>query len=252
MIFYWDLRRGMLLLKRLGILLSFVLLASYPVLAEAADDANSGAEILDKYFASVAHQSDAMKGMAMDVTLDGRLPKLKKQGRMNVLRAVSRLGQITYKQMAFLGDDTVKKEVIARFLTAEQTAAKETPQNASISADNYNFKFKGLQDKNNRRVAVFELKPKEKRVGLFKGELWLDPETGLPLREAGKFVKNPSIFLKKIEFVREYEIADGTARPKHIESIIDTRIAGKAELAVDFSNYRKQPDTPVDEARATQ
>ena len=143
--------------------------------------------------------------------------------------------------------------MIARYLTAEQTAAKEAAaaKNAGISNDNYHFKFKGLQEKAGRPVYVYELKPKEKRVGLFKGELWLDPDTGLPLREAGRFVKNPSIFLKKIEFVREYEIAEGTARPKHIESVIDTRIAGKAELAIDFSNYRKEAEA-VDEARTTQ
>jgi hypothetical protein len=48
-------------------------------------------------------------------------------------------------------------------------------------------------------------------VGLFKGELWVDADTFLPLRESGRFVKNPSVFLKKIEFVRDYEIKDGIA-----------------------------------------
>ena len=30
----------------------------------------------------------------------------------------------------------------------------------------------------------------------------------------GSFVKNPSVFLKKVEFVREYEIHDGVAIPE--------------------------------------
>jgi len=65
---------------------------------------------------------------------------------------------------------------------------------------------------------------------LFKGEIWIDAATGMPIREAGQFVKTPSLFLKKIAFVRDYEIRDGVAYPLHIQSTVDTRIVGRAEL----------------------
>jgi hypothetical protein len=71
---------------------------------------------------------------------------------------------------------------------------------------------------------------------LFKGELWLDAETCLPVRESGRFVKSPSIFLRRIEFVREYDIRDGVAIPRQIESTVETRLVGKAELTVRFHN----------------
>ena len=74
----------------------------------------------------------------------------------------------------------------------------------------------------------FQVSPRRKAVGLFHGELWLDAETALPLRESGRFVKSPSVFLKKIEFVREYQIQNGVAIPKHIESKADVRVFGRA------------------------
>jgi hypothetical protein len=78
-----------------------------------------------------------------------------------------------------------------------------------------------------RTVHVFQLTPRKKRVGLFKGDLWLDAETCLPVRESGRLVKLPSIFLRRIEFVREYEIHEGLVYPHSIESVVDTRLVVK-------------------------
>jgi hypothetical protein len=42
--------------------------------------------------------------------------------------------------------------------------------------------------------------------------------------------------LKKIEFVKEYDIQDGISVPRQIHSIVDTRLVGPAELTIDFRN----------------
>ena len=91
---------------------------------------------------------------------------------------------------------------------------------------------------------VFQLTPRKKRVGLFKGDLWLDAETCLPVRESGRLVKLPSIFLRRIEFVREYEIREGLAVPQSVDSVVDTRLVGKAELRVRFQNF-SLPESPA-------
>jgi len=56
------------------------------------------------------------------------------------------------------------------------------------------------------------------------------------VRESGRFVKTPSVFLKHIEFVREYDIQAGVAVPRQIRSTVETWLVGQAELTVDFSN----------------
>ena len=57
------------------------------------------------------------------------------------------------------------------------------------------------------------------------------------MQESGYLVKNPSIFLKKVAFVRKYEIRDGISVPREVQSVVDTRLVGKAELTIDFSNF---------------
>jgi hypothetical protein len=66
----------------------------------------------------------------------------------------------------------------------------------------------------------------------------------MPVRESGRFVKSPSIFLKKIEFVRTYNLKEGVAVPQHLESKLETRIFGPVNLSIDFSNFAK--DTTPD------
>jgi len=87
-----------------------------------------------------------------------------------------------------------------------------------------------------QNVHIFEVTPRRKEVGLFKGEIWIDATTFLRVRESGRFIKTPSVFLKKIEFVRDFEIHDGISVPRQIHSVVDTRLVGPAELTIDFRN----------------
>jgi hypothetical protein len=140
---------------------------------------------------------------------------------------------------------------MARYMTAEVEATGARNEQVAINEANYKFKYKGLNDRDGRQVHIFELKPRHKRVGLFEGELWLDPETCLPLRESGKFKKNPSMFIKKVEFVRYYEIREGIAYLTHMQSKTETRIVGRAELNIDYANFHPSlpGEEPVEEAR---
>ena len=57
------------------------------------------------------------------------------------------------------------------------------------------------------------------------------------MQESGYLVKTPSIFLKRVAFVRKYAIRDGISVPLQEQSVVDTRLVGKAELTIDFSNF---------------
>ena len=196
-------------------------------------------EILDRYVSYVEKQQPtAMRGVQMEVDIDASVPKLKKTGRFHALRSVTRLGQIVYQEgWKFVGDNLVKKEVISRYIQAENET-KDVAQLA-VTPANYKFKYKGMVAHEDHLVHVFQLAPRKKSVGLYKGELWLDAQTCLPVKEFGRFVKSPSIFLKKVEFVKDYEVRDGISIPRHIESTIDTRLWGPAELSVSYSNFSR-------------
>jgi hypothetical protein len=227
----------------------------FPVFAEPDEKERIGEELFARYQTALVNQKDALKSVDMEVLMEGRIVKLKKEGKMSALKRVSSVGRVSWKLLGFWGDDTVKKEVMARYMQADQEASAGTNKNGdiSITPDNYKLKYKGLNDRDGRPVHIFELKPKHKRVGLFKGELWLQPETCLPVREVGRLVKNPSIFIKRMEFVRDYEIRDGVAYLKRMESHTDTRIVGRADLNIEYANVTKREavaDEAVEEARA--
>jgi hypothetical protein len=173
----------------------------------------------------------------MDAQIDAALPKLKKRGSLEALRTISKLGKITWDRLHFSGDSTIKKEVIARFIQTEQEQTDTSKM--AITRENYKFKFKGLETRSGQRVYVFHLTPRKRQPELFKGELWLDAETCLPVHESGIFVKSPSIFLKKVQFVRDYEVVNGYSVPKNVESQADTRFWGPATVTIHYHNFVK-------------
>ncbi len=211
--------------------------------ASAAETNALEQDVLNRYNGARQTQQEMMKGAQMEVEIEGRLPKLEKQGRLRVLRSISKLGQITFKTLdAFTGDNAVKQELITRYLSAEADSRGETGSMA-ISPDNYKFKLKATLTQAGTSAAIFEVTPKKKRVGLFRGELWIDIATAMPIREAGRWVKSPSVLIKKIDFVQEYELKDGVSIPKRLETKMDVRVFGRAELSLAFSNFSRSQTT---------
>jgi hypothetical protein len=193
--------------------------------------------IVESYCTAAQAQAQAARGASMDVEIDASLPKLKKHGRLHALRRISPLGLIRYEKAQFEGDGIVNKEIISRYLTAEVMAQKEQSPEIAVTPRNYKFKYKGMNATTGRDVHVFEVSPRKKREGLFKGEVWIDARTYLKVQESGYLVKNPSIFLKKVAFIRKYEIRDGISVPRQVQSVANVRFVGKAELTIDFSNF---------------
>jgi hypothetical protein len=216
-------------------------------LASDGDRDKQGEQILAR------HMSASGRGMARGFSsvarFIGRLPKMNKTASLAAKRHIDWTGSIEYTDVLLrAGDSTVQKDIIARFMSGEVESATPDPSKekdrraTAITQENYKFKYRGLQEIAGRQVHVFELNPKKKRLGLFKGELWIDADTGLTVREAGRFVKSPSIFLKRVDFERSYAILDGVAVPKSLSSKIQTRFWGMAELEIEYSEVTWDPE----------
>ncbi len=221
---------------RLYTLLAVVGAGGGQIWAMGAEESDSVADsYVERYLEASKTQKEALRGVQMEVSLDARLPRLEKRGRLRALRTISKLGMITYKALGFSGDNMIKNQVIARYLDGESQT-----RDIGITRANYKFKYKGQTELDGRKICVLQVTPRRKVVGLFRGELWLDAETAMPVRESGRFVKSPSVFLKKIQFVRDYEIQNGVSVPKHVESTADVRVLGRAELSIEYSNLSRQ------------
>ncbi|HXI41900.1 MAG TPA: hypothetical protein VNH83_18090 [Bryobacteraceae bacterium] len=207
--------------------------------------------VVDTYTAISREQGARLRGATMEVEIEANLPQLKKQGRLQALRHISRLGHITYEAIRFEGDKTVKSNIIARYLAAEAEVQSGDESLLAVTPANYKFKYKGHSGQDENQIYIFQLTPRRKRVGLFKGELWIDAATCLPVRESGRLVKTPSIFLKRVEFVREYYIRGDVAVPLQIASTVETRLVGRAEVTVHFRNVELASDSTVTLAAAS-
>lgn len=208
----------------------------YPAAEGVEAEPQQAAEIVGRYVSAVETQRQNPRPVQMEMDIDAELPRLKKAGRLHAFRFAPKVGKIVYDAIRFEGDNTVKKELIGRYLEAERSASSEYAGSIAITPENYKFKYKGTADYVGRTAHVFQLTPRKKRVGLFKGELWVDANTYLPLREWGELVKNPSVFLRSVYFVRDYVIEDGVAVPRRIISNVDTRLVGVAKLTIWYNN----------------
>jgi hypothetical protein len=216
------------------------------LIAVAAEPSSAPVDVIvENYCTASQVQAQMVRGATMDVEIDASLPKLKKHGRLHALRRISPLGLIKYEKAQFEGDGMVNKEIIARYLTAEVEAQKQQSPAIAVTPQNYKFKYKGMKWDAGQNVYVFAVSPRQKRESLFKGEVWIDARTYLKVQESGYLVKNPSIFLKKVAFIRKYEIRDGISVPRQVQSVADVRFVGKAELTIDFSNFSIDALKPV-------
>lgn len=217
------------------VLIAFILCCLW-VAAESAGLPSD--TIVAQYCAATRSQDRLMQGSSMDVEIAASLPKLKKHGKLLALRRVSALGRITYEKLRFEGDGTVKKQIINRYLSAEAEAQEDPSLAIALTPENYNFKYKGKVQLEGRETHLFEVSPKRKRQGVFRGRLWIDAATFLRVQESGYLVKSPSAMLKKVEFVRKYQIRGGISVPRQEQSFVDTRLGvGRAEMTIDFSNF---------------
>lgn len=199
------------------------------------------AEALDRYLAAPRNEQPACADSVFAVQVDASLPALKKHGSMTGFKRIVKPGRIVYRGLRFTGDNVVKNQVIARFLARESNPTQQAAD-ITVTPLNYLFAFNKVSDYNRLTAYVFLLKPRRKRVGLFRGELWLDAETAAPLRLWGDLVKSPSIFVRSVRFVQDYQTVHGCSEPLRLLLTTRTQIAGTAEMTVWLHPASEEPE----------
>lgn len=241
-----EMKRQIIAILSVILLLPFVGFADDMVEQQQAD--KPSAAILNKYVQATQTHEDDLRGASMDVDIDASVPNLNEHGKLRALRKISKVGQITYRVLGFQGDNTIKNQVIGRYLQAEQQGQGD--MSLAVIPANYKFKYKGEKtDPDGSQVYEFQISPRKKKVGLFKGEIYLDAATYLPVMEKGRFVKNPSIFFKKVDFQRNFKIQNGVAVPQNMSSTIDARLIGKVQLNINYTNFT--PNSADDDQAVT-
>ena len=182
------------------------------------------------YFASAAQGDPWSAPNGAMLEIDAYLPRLGEEGHLRAIRAWAENKTPEYQVIHLDGDASVKQQVIARYLNAEQEAAAMPSSSFVVTPANYKFRYVGSSS--GTPVYVFRITPRKKRSGLINGELWIDGATGLLIHEAGYLVKRPSIFIRHFKIVRDVRLQDGAPYIRTTQIEIDARFVGRAELTI--------------------
>lgn len=195
----------------------------------APDASSPAAAVLQRFIAS---QGEAHRWPVETIEIQASLPKLKKSGRLVAIRSLFKAGQPDYKVLESAGDPTVKRQVIVRYISADQKTNQAPASSVALIPANYKIRYAGSLRLRDRLAYVFRLIPRKKRVGLINGVVWLDAESALAIRESGYLAKSPSVFVKRINLTRENELRNGTVAERITHVSVQTRLVGRAQLVI--------------------
>ena len=178
-----------------------------------------------------------------DVTvIEAALPGTGQKGRFELKRSYQAPKSLAYGAVKFVGDNFVKNNIILKLLTSEvDHVEKGDGPNTAITEENYKFSYRGSETVGGKIAYEYRVKPRQKRAGLFKGKVLIDAVSGQILRAEGTLVKSPSVFVKKIEFVQDYQQVAGFSLPVRTHSVAKTRLFGEAVVDISHSDVSAAP-----------
>jgi hypothetical protein len=184
-------------------------------------------------------QAEQLVAYSATTLIRAQLPDTSQYGEYEVQQHYLAPRTLAFKAVRFTGDTFVKTNVITRLLQSEvDHLQKDDPALNAISPANYKFSYKGTNELQGRMVHVYQLKPRQKRVGLFKGRIYVDVYSGSMVRAEGRPVKSPSLFIKKVDFVQDYADIGPFTLPVHVHSEATARIVGRAIVDVYQRDYQ--------------
>jgi hypothetical protein len=210
-------------------LLLFLALPAKPSLGAGAIAPATPAAVLQRF---VANQEKGARWPVETIEIEASLPRLNKTGRLRAIRRLLPTGHPDYQVLEAAGDSTVKKQVIVRYVSADEKSIELPASSVAINPQNYKIQYAGVVPLDAGVAYAFRIVPRQKREGLINGVLWIDSETGLAVRESGRLAKSPSILLKRVHVTRENELRDGAIKSSTTHVTIETRLVGRAQLVI--------------------
>jgi hypothetical protein len=192
-----------------------------------------------EYEQHAARQSEHLMAYTAKTVIKAALPETSQYGEYELERYFAAPRNLQFKPIRFTGDGFVKSNIITRLLQSEvDHLQKDDSSLTALNTTNYKFSYKGKTQLGSQLVHMYQVKPRKKRVGLFKGRVFLNVETGSLVRAEGTLVKSPSFFIKKIEFVQDYADVNSFTFPVHIHSEAQTRLVGRTVIDMFQSDYQ--------------
>ena len=211
-------------------------------IASCADDVPSitlsPAQALQACQQRAAQQLTSLTSYSDETFITAELRDTGETAEFLLKRTFSPPRTLAFSVVSSSGSAFVKHQVIARVLNGEVARVqKGEGAKLAIVADNYNFSFKGIEALEGRTVYAFEVKPRRRKPGLFKGKIFVDCRDGHIVRSTGTLIRTPSWWIKRVEFVRDYADVEGFTFPVRTQATAQARLVGRVSVTVVHSGY---------------
>jgi hypothetical protein len=166
------------------------------------------------------------------VEISALLPRQGTQVRLTAFRDTDASERSEYDVVQLEGDPTAQV-IVERYLSTRAQVENLRLSALLVTPANYKFRYIGLRYRSGALACVFQIIPRKRRIGLIRGQLWIDPVTGAALRLAGRFVKAPSASLQRIDITCDVDLHDGFPYERITHAEIDMpRPMYRAELKI--------------------
>lgn len=184
------------------------------------------------YLASLQERNPFTESGPICMEIDASIPGLAKQGNLLAIRqtGASELSEYTVTK---LDGDSFGKAAGHRAtspLRSEQKQFRILP--SQLRPRTINSVTRGTFADDKGWVCVFQIVPRKKREGLVRGEIWIDSATGFAVRQAGRFVKRPSVFIRDLYVTRDVNLLYGVPATRVTHLAIRTVLLGRIELTI--------------------
>ena len=136
------------------------------------------------------------------------------------------------------GSGFIRHHVFQRIMKDEEhrVRANKNPDSL-ITPGNYTLKVIGEARIGDSDCWVISAVPKRSETDLFEGKIWVDNQDYAIVKIAGHLAKSPSFWIKRVDFVRDYQKIDGFWLLSREEADSIVRLFGKETLTVDYRDY---------------
>ncbi len=224
-------------------LLAFVSLAAIdgPAPLPSADD------VVAKMLQHDADRRSALNGYTSVRRYVLENEKHHKQAQMLVRVIYTPDGKKDFEIVSASGWGGARKHVFPRLLEAEAEASRANSlEDSRVTPENYSFTLLGADEVDGRKAYVIELTPKKQKKYLVRGNIWVDAEDYAIIRMDGAPAKNPSFWIKSVQFSHKYEKHGQFWLAASDKSTSDARIFGPTELRIEYFDYVIKGTLPVE------
>jgi len=144
----------------------------------------------------------------------------------------------TFTSTSGKGSGFIRNHVFLRIMKDEEhrVRANKNPDSL-ITPENYSLKVIGEARIGDSDCSVISAIPKRKEIDLFEGTIWVDNQDYAIVKIAGHLAKSPSFWIKRVDFVRNYQKIDGFWLLSREEAASLVRVFGKETLTVEYQDY---------------